>query len=62
MPYSGPISAYGAIGHAQAGYFRMLKDKGGINGRKITLMSLDDAYNPAKTVEHTRRLIELDDV
>ena len=62
MPYSGPISAYGAIGHAQASYFRMLNDKGGINGRKITLISLDDAYNPAKTVEHTRRLVELDDV
>ena len=40
----------------------MLNDKGGINGRKITLISLDDAYNPAKTVEHTRRLVELDDV
>ena len=62
MPYSGPLSVYGAIGHAQAGYFRMLNDNGGINGRKITLISLDDGYNPAKTVEHTRRLVELDDV
>ena len=62
LPYSGPLSVYGAVGHAQAGYFRMLNDKGGINGRKITLISLDDGYNPAKTVEQTRRLVELDDV
>lgn len=62
MPYSGPISAYGAIGHAQAGYFQMLNDKGGINGRKIKLISLDDSYNPAKTVEHMRRLVEQEEV
>ncbi len=62
MPYGGPISAYGAVGHAQVAYFQMINDKGGINGRKIKLISLDDGYNPAKTVEHTRRMIEQDDV
>lgn len=62
MPYSGPISAYGTVGHAQVAYFQMINDKGGINGRKIKMISLDDGYNPAKTVEHTRRMIEQDDV
>ncbi len=62
MPYSGPLSAYGAIGRAQAAYFRKLNDAGGINGRKIRLISLDDGYTPGKTVEHARRLVEHDDV
>lgn len=62
MPYSGPISAYGATGRAQAAYFRMINERGGIHGRKITFLSLDDGYNPAKTVEATRRLVEQDDV
>jgi len=62
MPYSGPISAYGAIGHAQLAYFQKINSEGGINGRKVTLISLDDAYNPAKTVEHIRRLVEHDKV
>jgi branched-chain amino acid transport system substrate-binding protein len=62
MPYSGPLSAYGAIGRAQRAYFAKVNDDGGINGRKITLISLDDGYNPAKTVEHVRRLVERDQV
>lgn len=62
MPYSGPLSAYGAVGHAQAAYFRMINEKGGIHGRKIRILSMDDGYNPAKTVEHTRRMIEQDNV
>ena len=63
MPYSGPASAYGSIGKVEAAYFEMLnKEKGGIKGRKITLLSLDDGYSPAKTVEQTRRLIEQDRV
>jgi len=62
MPYSGPISAYGAIGRAQLAYFAKVNAEGGINGRKITLISLDDGYNPAKTVEAARRLVEQDDV
>ncbi|QND72881.1 ABC transporter substrate-binding protein [Tardiphaga robiniae] len=62
MPYSGPASSWGTIGKAQAAYFKMLNEKGGINGRKIKLISLDDAYSPGKAVEHTRRLVEQDEV
>ncbi|MFN0313921.1 MAG: ABC transporter substrate-binding protein [Burkholderiales bacterium] len=62
MPYSGPVSAYGAIGRAQAAYFDKVNAEGGINGRKIKLISLDDGYSPAKTVEHTRRMVEQDEV
>jgi ABC-type branched-subunit amino acid transport system substrate-binding protein len=62
MPYSGPLSALSAIGKVQARYFKMLNDNGGINGRSVTLLSLDDAYNPAKAVEQTRNLVEREDV
>ena len=62
MPYSGPASAYSAIGRAEIAYFKMLNDKGGINGRKVELLSMDDAYSPAKTVEQVRRLVESDEV
>jgi branched-chain amino acid transport system substrate-binding protein len=62
MPYSGPASALSAIGKVQARYFKMLNDKGGINGRSVTLLSLDDAYNPAKAVEQTRNLVEREGV
>src|SRR6478609_10321828 len=58
MPYSGPLSAYGTIGKAEAAYFEKINAEGGINGRKIKLISLDDGFNPAKTVEQTRKLIE----
>jgi len=62
MPYSGPASSYGTIGKAEAAYFAMINDQGGINGRKIKLISLDDAYSPPRTVEQTRRLIEEENV
>ncbi|PWT73914.1 MAG: branched-chain amino acid ABC transporter substrate-binding protein [Proteobacteria bacterium] len=62
MPYSGPLSAYGAIGRAQLAYFAKLNADGGINGRKVRLISLDDGYNYAKTVEAVRRLVEQDGV
>ena len=62
MPYSGALSAYGAVGRAQLAYFAKVNAEGGINGRRITLISLDDGYNPAKTVEHVRRLVEQDQV
>jgi len=62
MPYSGPVSAYGTIGKAESAYFAMINDQGGVNGRKITLISLDDAYSPPKTVEQTRKLIEQEGV
>jgi ABC-type branched-subunit amino acid transport system substrate-binding protein len=62
MPYSGPASAYATIGKVEAAYFKMINDNGGINGRKITLISLDDGYSPPKTVEQVRRLVEQDEV
>ncbi|KIZ32939.1 ABC transporter substrate-binding protein, partial [Rhodopseudomonas palustris] len=62
MPYSGPASAYGVIGKTEAAYFKMINDKGGINGRKINFISYDDAYSPPKTVEQARKLVESDDV
>lgn len=62
MPYSGPASAYGSQGKATLAYFKMLNAKGGINGRKINLLSLDDGYSPPKTIEQTRKMIEQDEV
>ena len=58
MPYSGPASAYGVIGRTELAYFKMINEQGGVNGRKINLISLDDAYSPPKTVEQVRRLVE----
>jgi branched-chain amino acid transport system substrate-binding protein len=62
MPYSGPASAFGTMGRAEAAYFQMVNDRGGVNGRKIRLLSLDDAYSPPRTVEQTRRLVEQEGV
>ncbi|MET0905882.1 MAG: branched-chain amino acid ABC transporter substrate-binding protein [Bradyrhizobiaceae bacterium] len=62
VPYSGPASAYGAVGKAQAAYFKMVNDKGGINGRMVNYISYDDAYSPPKAVEQTRKLVESDEV
>ncbi|HEV2546506.1 MAG TPA: ABC transporter substrate-binding protein [Stellaceae bacterium] len=62
MPYSGPASSYGTIGKAEAAYFKMINEQGGVNGRKINLISLDDGYSPPKTVEQIRRLVEQEQV
>jgi branched-chain amino acid transport system substrate-binding protein len=62
MPYSGPASAYGVIGKTEAAYFRMVNEQGGVNGRQINFISLDDAYSPPKTVEQVRRLVEQEQV
>jgi branched-chain amino acid transport system substrate-binding protein len=62
MPYSGPASGYSAIGKAQAAYFAMVNEQGGINGRKINFISRDDGYSPPKTVEVVRKLVEEDQV
>jgi branched-chain amino acid transport system substrate-binding protein len=62
MPYSGPASAYGAIGKSEAALIAMINERGGVNGRKITLLSLDDGYSPPKTFEQTRRLVEQENV
>ena len=62
MPYSGPLSGLSTHGRAMAAYFTKLNDEGGINGRKIKLISLDDGYSPPKTVEQTRKLVEQEEV
>ena len=62
MPYSGPASAYATIGKTEAAYFNKINSEGGINGRKINFISYDDGYNPAKTVEQARKLVEADEV
>lgn len=62
MPYSGPASGLGAEGLTDTAYFAKINEQGGINGRKLKLISLDDGYSPPKTVEQTRRLIEQEQV
>ncbi len=62
MPFSGPASAYAAIGKTETAYFNMINDKGGINGRKINLITYDDGYSPPKAVEQARKLVESDEV
>src|SRR6266576_4787888 len=62
VPYSGPASAFSSYGRVMAGYFQMLNEKGGINGRKVNLISLDNAFSPPKAVEQARKLVEDDGV
>src|SRR5689334_13295995 len=58
VPYSGPLSVLGTLGKVQVAYFNKVNELGGINGRTINLISLDDAYQPSRTVEQTRKLVE----
>jgi branched-chain amino acid transport system substrate-binding protein len=58
VPLSGPVSAYATFSRASLAYFAMVNDRGGINGRKVTLISIDDGFSPPKTVEQTRKLVE----
>ena len=60
--FSGPVSSTSPVERQMAGYFAMINDQGGVNGRKINLIALDDGYQPPKTVEQTRRLVEQDQV
>lgn len=62
VPFSGGASAYATIGKAQAAFFKMVNDQGGVNGRKINLIQYDDAYSPPKAVEQVRKLVESDEV
>lgn len=62
FPYSGPASAYGVMGLTQVAYYKMINDRGGVNGRKLNFLTYDDGFNPAKTVEQTRKLVESDNV
>jgi ABC-type branched-subunit amino acid transport system substrate-binding protein len=61
-PYSGPASSYSSIGKLHQAYFRMVNETGGINGRRISFISYDDGYQPPKTVEMIRKLVEEDQV
>src|SRR5436305_4357534 len=60
MPYTGPLAAFGSIGRAEAAYFDMVNDNGGINGRKLRLISYDDSSNPVSAAERVRKLVEVD--
>src|SRR6267378_3196560 len=62
VPYSGPASAFSSYGRTMTGYFQMINDGGGINGRKINLISRDNAFSPPKAIEQTRKLVEDDGV
>jgi len=62
IPHSGPGSLYGVLGRVGEAYFQMLNESGGINGRKITFLTMDDAYSAPKCVEATRRLVEQEEV
>jgi branched-chain amino acid transport system substrate-binding protein len=62
VPYSGPASAFSSYGRLMAGYFQMINAAGGINGRKVNLISLDNAFSPPKAIEQTRKLVEDDGV
>jgi len=62
MPYSGPLSGFITLAKAEIAYFQMINDQGGVNGRKINMISLDDGTSPPKTVEQTRKLVEDDQV
>jgi branched-chain amino acid transport system substrate-binding protein len=62
MPYSGPQSIYAQVGRTEAAFFKMINDRGGVNGRRINFISYDDAWSPPKTVEQARKLVESDEV
>src|SRR6476660_10148975 len=62
MPYSGPLSGFITLAKAELAYFDMVNAQGGVNGRKVRLISVDDGYSPPKTVEQTRKLVEEDQV
>ncbi len=61
-PYSGPASAYGVIGKTHSAYWAKVNREGGVNGRMIDFISLDDGYSPPKTVEQARKLVEQENV
>jgi branched-chain amino acid transport system substrate-binding protein len=62
MPYTGPVTGFSTLGKGEIAYIKMINDQGGVNGRKINLISLDDGYVPPRTVEQTRRLVEQEQV
>src|SRR6266478_706524 len=62
MPYTGPLAEFGAIGKAEAAYFDMINERGGINGRKVRFISYDDNSDPTVALDLTRGLVERENV
>jgi branched-chain amino acid transport system substrate-binding protein len=62
FPFSGPASSIGLVGKGVLAYIQSINERGGINGRKINYIAMDDAYSPPKAVEHVRKLVESDEV
>ena len=62
IPYSGPLSSRSVLGRTEAAYFKMINEQGGVNGRRLNFISVDDGYSPPKTVEQSRRLVEQEQV
>jgi ABC-type branched-subunit amino acid transport system substrate-binding protein len=62
FPFSGPASSIGLVGKGVIAYTQFINDRGGINGRKINYIAMDDAYSPPKAVEHARKLVESDEI
>src|SRR3979490_2852952 len=62
MPYSGPVSAFGALGKGEVGYFKMLNERGGINGRKVNLITIEKGNTAPRRVMQARRMVENDEV
>ena len=62
FPFSGPASSIGLVGKGVLAYVQSINERGGINGRKINYIAMDDAYSPPKAVEHVRKLVESDEV
>jgi branched-chain amino acid transport system substrate-binding protein len=62
MPYTGPAARFSALGLAEMAYLKMINDQGGVNGRKVNLISVDDGYLPWRSGNETRRLVEVERV
>src|SRR5690242_1844922 len=62
FPFSGPASSIGLVGKGVLAYVQSINDRGGINGRKVNYIAMDDAYSPPKSVEHVRKLVDSDEV
>jgi branched-chain amino acid transport system substrate-binding protein len=62
VPFSGPASSFAIVARIEAAYLQMINSKGGVNGRKIELIQIDDAYSPPRAVEQTRKLVDSDEV
>ena len=62
VPLSGPASSFSSYARVMVGFFQRINDQGGIKGRKINFILLDNAYTPPKAIEQTRRLVEQDEI